>query len=137
MPIGEKLWEEKGKTIGHSIKSVGPEGVRFEQTFVTEVKGFGRFPSGTNEGTIEGVQGLDGGVSGIGQGMCTTVDGDIGTWKVYFFGKIEGGKSRSVNIARMESASGKIAWMKGLVVWMEGVLDLKTMELADTGYEWK
>ena len=34
--LGEKMLEEKGKVIGISVKSVGPEGVRMEETFATE-----------------------------------------------------------------------------------------------------
>jgi hypothetical protein len=137
MPIGEKIWEEKGKVIGFSVKSVGPEGIRFEQTVVTEIKGFGRFPNATNMGTLDILAGPDGGVSGTGQGMCTTVDGDIATWKVYSLGKTEGAKGRNMAIVMFESASGKISWIKGFIAWMDGVSDSKTMEFSDTGYEWK
>jgi hypothetical protein len=39
--LGEKMWEEKGKVIGVSVKSVGPEGVRIEENFASEIKGLG------------------------------------------------------------------------------------------------
>lgn len=137
MVLGEKLWEEKGKVIGMSVKSVGPEGIHLEQTFASEIKGLGRMPSGANMGTLDAIQGPDGGFSGTGQGMFTSVDGDISTWKIYFFGKVEGAKNRSMGIVRFESASERISWMKGLVAWMEAVGDNKTGESTDTGYEWK
>jgi hypothetical protein len=43
------MWEEKGKVIGVSVKSVGPEGVRMEETFATEVKGLGRVAAWKNK----------------------------------------------------------------------------------------
>lgn len=51
MVLGEKIADEKGKVIGMSVKSVGPDGVHIEESFVSEVKGFGRFPSGRDMGT--------------------------------------------------------------------------------------
>lgn len=135
--LGEKLWEEKGKVVAMSIKSVGPEGVHMEQTFTSVVKGFGRAPSGTNMGTLDLVQAPDGGYSGSGQGIFTSQDGDTVIWKIHFFGKMEAGKSRDFNVARFWTASQKLAWMNGAIAAIEGTADMKTMELSGTGYEWK
>ena len=137
MVLGEKLWEEKGKSIGMSIKSVGPEGVHMEQTFTTVAKGFGRSPSGTNMGTLDLVQAPDGSESGSGQGIFTSQDGDVVVWKAYFFGRLEKGKDKSFGMVKFMTTSPKLAWMNKVIAAMEGVADLKTMEMTNTGYEWK
>ena len=79
--LGEKVWEEKGKGIGVSVKSVGPEGVHMEETFASEVKGLGRFPSGRNMGTMNIAARPDGFISGTAQGIFTAQDGDSVVWK--------------------------------------------------------
>jgi hypothetical protein len=135
--LGEKRWEEKGKAIGASIKSVGPEGCHMEETFTTVVKGFGRGPSGTNMGTLDFVQAPDGGSSGSGQGIFTSQSGDTVAWKIHFFGRREKGKDRSFGIVKWWTASKKLAWMNGAIGVVEGIADPKTMELSATGYEWK
>ena len=93
--LGEKMWEEKGKVIGMSVKSVGPEGVRMEETFATEVKGLGRAPSGRNIGTMDIIEVPGGFFSGTGQGIFTTQDGDSVVWKCYSLGKSEAGRARA------------------------------------------
>ena len=137
MVLGEKMWEEKGKIIGISVKSVGPEGVRMEETFASDVKGLGRAPSGRNIGTLDIIETPGGFFSGTGQGMFTTQDGDIVVWKVYSIGKMEAGKSKSVNIIQFMTTSQKLSWMNGYIAVDEGITDPTTMELSGTGYEWK
>lgn len=135
--LGEKMWEEMGKIIGISVKSVGPEGVRMEETFATEVKGIGRAPSGRNIGTIEFIEVHSGFFSGTGQGYLVTEDGDSVVWKCYFLGKPEAGKYKSVNIVQFSTTSQRLSWMNGFIAVDEGISDPKTMELSGTGYEWK
>ena len=137
MVFGEKLWEEKGKIMGFSIKSAGPEGMHMEQSFASVAKGFGRFPNGTNVGTMDVVMASDGGYSGSGQGFYTSQDGDALTWKIHFFGRMEASKGQSFAIIKFWTASQKLAWVNKIVVAMEGTVDAKTMELSTTGYEWK
>jgi len=134
--LGEKLWEEKGKTIGMSVKSVGPEGIRMEQTFTTEVKGLGRSPNGVNMGTLDFVQTPSGGF-GTGQGIFTSQDGDIVVWKCYFIGKIEAGKNKAVNIIHFMTTSQKLSWFNSLVAVEDAFTDMKTGEIGGIGYEWK
>jgi hypothetical protein len=135
--LGEKFSEEKGKAIGMSIKSIGLEGAHMEQTFTSVVKGFGRFPSGTNLGTLDVIQASDGGFSGSGQGIFTSQDGDTVTWKLYFFGRLEQDKNRAFGIAKFWTASQRLAWMNKTIAAFESIADPKTMELSATGYEWK
>jgi hypothetical protein len=135
--LGEKLWEEKGKATGMSVKSVGPEGVVMEETFASEVKGLGRVPSGRNMGTINIVTRPDGLSSGTGQGIFMTQDGDSVVWKVLAFGKSEAGKDKSVCIIQFMTGSQKLSWMNSLLTVYESIGDMKTMEFIGTGYEWK
>jgi hypothetical protein len=135
--LGEKMWEEKGKIVGVSVKSVGPEGVHMEENFATEVKGLDRVPSGRNMGTLNYVETPGGFFSGTGQGIFTTQDGDSVVWKCYFLGKPEAGKYKSVNIIQFMTTSQKLSWMNSFIAVEEGISDPITMELSGTGYEWK
>jgi hypothetical protein len=135
--LGEKLWEEKGKVIGMSVKSVGSEGLHMEQTFASEVKGLGRFPSGRNMGTVNSVARPDGFSSGTGQGIFTAQDGDSVVWKVLAFGKPEAGKEKNVAIVQFMTTSQKLSWMNSLLIVYESIGDMKAMEFSGTGYEWK
>jgi hypothetical protein len=120
-----------------SVKSVGPEGVQLEETFASEVKGLGRFPSGRDMGTLNVVERPGGVFSGTGQGTKTTQDGDSAVWKCYFIGKPEAGKYKGLAIIEFMTASQKLSWMNDFIVIEELILDPKTMELSGTAYEWK
>ena len=135
--LGEKQWEEKSKAVGMAVKSIGPEGARFEHTFTSTVKGFGRFPSGTNMGTIDFVVAPDGSSSGNGQGIFTSQSGEAVTWKIHLFGKREKGKDKSFGILKFWTASKKLVWLNGTIHALEGISDPKTMEGSDIGYSWK
>jgi hypothetical protein len=135
--LGEKQWEEKSKAVGMSVKSIGPEGVRFEHTFTGTIKGFGRFPSGTNMGTVDFVVAPDESFSGSGQGIFTSQGGEAVTWKIHLFGKREKGKDKSFGILKFWTTSKKLAWLNGTIHALEGIDDPKTMEGSDTGYQWK
>ena len=52
MALGEKLFEESGKVVGFKVTKVHPvEGTTMEVSFTSEIKGFGKFPSGRNIGS--------------------------------------------------------------------------------------
>jgi hypothetical protein len=136
--LGEKVAEEKNsKVIGVSVKSVGPEGVRREETITGEVKGIGRFPSVRNIGRLGLIKVPDGFLRGTGQGIFTAQDGDSMLWKCYILGKPEAGKVKDLLIARFMTASQKRSWMNSLIAVYEGIGDPKTMEFRGTAYEWK
>lgn len=137
MVLGEKLWEEKGTVIGASVKSTGPEGAHIEQTFTTEVKGFGKAKNGSNVGTLDIFAAPNGIMNGTGHGYCTNEDGDIVMWTHSFIGKLEGSKGKSVAILQFWTNSPKLSWMNNLIVVEEGYSDTKTMEIGGIGYEWK
>ena len=54
MALGEKLFEESGKIVGFKkLQEVHPvEGMTMEVSFTSEIKGFGKFPSGRNVGFL-------------------------------------------------------------------------------------
>ncbi len=136
MPLGEKLWEEKGAAIGASIKSVDANGVAFEYTVATEVKGFGRYPSGRNVGTISLQQGPITNMS-KGQGLFTTTDGEFVPWHFVGIGKMIGTKSRAAGLVIFSTQSQKYAWMNDTLSLLEIDGNADLTELSDTGYEWK
>src|ERR671923_63626 len=52
MALGEKLFEESGNVVGFKVTKVHPiEGTTMEVSFSSELKGFGKFPSGRNIGS--------------------------------------------------------------------------------------
>ena len=137
MVLGEKLWEEKGKMVGMSVKSIGPEGVRTEFSFASEIKGLGRFPNCKNFGTFDNVMTPAGPASGTGQGICTAENGDTAAWKAYTMGKSEGAKRKGVLIIQFMTTSQKLSWLNSLIVVYDTVTDATTSEFTGTGYEWK
>ena len=137
LALGEKIGEAKGKYTGMRVKSIGPEGIRMESDFVSENKGFGRFPSGRNMGTLDIIDTPSGISSGTGQGMFTTLDGDSIVWKCSTLGKTAEGKTKSVVIVHFMTTSPKFSWMNSFFMVSEGISDMKTMEFTETDYEWK
>ena len=137
MALGKKLWEEKGKITGMSVKSIDSEGAHIEETLASEFKGLGRFPSGRNMGTINIVARPDGFHSGTGQGICTTQNGDMFVWKCYALSKTEAGKDKGPAIIQLMTTSQKLSWMNSLIVFYEYIGDMKTLEYSATAYEWK
>jgi len=69
--------------------------------------------------------------------MCTMQNGDMAVWKCLAFGKTEKGKDKSIAVIQMMTGSPKLAWLNKLLVVYESIGDMKTMEFAGTGYEWK
>ncbi len=53
MTFGEKLFEEIGSLAGFKITRAHPiEGIVMELSFTSEIKGYGKFPSGKNIGSV-------------------------------------------------------------------------------------
>jgi hypothetical protein len=116
MPLGEEVTEEKGRLIGMSIKSVGAEGVTVEASFVGEVQGFGRFPSGRNTATMTILRGPKT-TRSTGQGIFVTKDGESIPWHMSNIGKYAGDRRKLVGIATFSTLSQKYAWVNdGLFV---------------------
>lgn len=136
MPLGRKLWEEKGKVMGTSIKSAEPDKIVEEVTLTAEMKGFGRFPSGTNMGTITYLEGpiitkLD------GPGYLATNDGESLPYHYSGLSKEVSGRSRSVGVLSFNTRSRKYAWMNGLRCLVDSASLEDGSGFSDTGYEWE
>ena len=78
MTLGEKLFEESGSVTGFKVTKVHPvEGVTVEVSFVSEIRGISRFPSGKNLGSGTVTQYPHGVVDGSYQGsLMTTAESD-------------------------------------------------------------
>jgi len=136
MPLGEKLFEESGKTTGMSVKSVSAEGVTLEGNFVSQIQGVGRFPSGMNMGTLTLVTGPIT-ARGTGQGVFITKDGKSVPWHLAAISKSVEGKSKSVNIVTFQGASQELAWLNELLILIESITAPDLSTFSDVGYEWK
>ncbi len=111
--IGEQLGETKGRRLVRRVTSVDPTTV--EVTFEDNGHMLGVATSGL--GTYTSVIGPDGSISGEGQGVNMTEDGDAVTWKGTGVGKFgaDGGisyrgmlffKTASQKLARLNNACG-------------------------------
>lgn len=142
MVLGQKLWEGKGKSVGQGlIKSVGPDSITSEFTWVAELKGMGC------------AEGLDGNISvtavgvtpfkGIGktsdQGIFMMSTGDMCVLKGFDLMKMSGGGNPSaVGLWSFMAQSEKIGWMNDLIALVDfQALDPMWMEVNITIYEWK
>ena len=136
MPLGEKAWEEKGAAIGASVNSVDANGITFEYTVATEVKGLGRLASGRNVGTISIVQGPITNIS-KGQGVCTTTDGELLPWHFLGIGKVVGNRVKGAGLVVFSTRSQKYAWTNDNLYYIDFDNAVDLSEISDTGYELK
>ena len=97
MALGEKLFEESGNISGFKVTKVHPiEGVTMEVSFVSEIRGIGRFPSGKNLGSGTMTQYPHGMVDASWHGsVMTAEDGEQFIWWAHEKSKVvEGGRSK-------------------------------------------
>jgi hypothetical protein len=81
MTFGEKLFEEIGSLAGFKITRAHPiEGIVMELSFTSEIKGYGKFPSGKNIGSGTMWQYPTGITKGTYQGTLTTIQGQQFIW---------------------------------------------------------
>ena len=145
MALGEKLFEESGNVTGFKVTKVHPiEGVTMDVSFISEIKGIGRFPSGKNLGSGTVTQYPHGIVDGSYQGsfMITGEDGgssgDQFVWWAHEKTKmVEGGKFKGLTMMTGFTNSQELSWMNNLIL----ALDLETyadsQKFKATAYEWK
>jgi hypothetical protein len=147
MALGEKLFEETGNVTGFKVTKVHPvEGVTMEVSFVSEIKGIGRFPSGKNLGSGTVTQYPHGIADGSYQGsFMTTVegdgsgsDGDQFVWWAHEKTKmIEGGKFKGLTMMTGFTNSQKLSWMNNLIIALDLETDPPSQKFKATAYEWK
>jgi hypothetical protein len=140
MALGEKLFEESGKVVGFKVTKVHPvEGTTMEASFTSEIKGFGKFPSGRNVGSGTMTQYPHGVVDGSYQGTVMTAgEGEVFFWWAHEKSKpADGGeKIKGLIILSGFTNSQKLSWMNGLLVVGETEFDPAAQQFRVTGYEW-
>ena len=142
MALGEKLFEESGSVTGFKVTKVHPvEGVTMEVSFVSEIRGIGRFPSGKNIGSGTMTQYPHGIVDQSNQGSLMTSEGgssDQFVWWAHGKGKVvEGGKVKGLIIVTGFTNSRKLSWMNNLVMALESEFDRASQRFKIIAYEWE
>ena len=148
MALGEKLFEETGNVTGFKVTKVHPlEGVTTEVSFVSAIKGIGRFPSGKNLGSGTVTQYPHGIVDGNYQGsFMKTVEGDSGNgsggdqfvwWAHEKTKMVEGGKFKGLTMMTGFTNSQKLSWMNNIIIALDLETDPPSQMFKATAYEWK
>ncbi len=139
MALGEKLFEESGKVLGFKVTRVHPvEGTTMEVSFTSEIKGFGKFPSGRNVGSGIMTQYPHGVVDASYQGTIMTAEGsEQFIWWAHEKSKLaDGGKIKGVVMVSGFTNSQKLSWMNRLLMILESEFDPTALQFRTTAYEW-
>jgi hypothetical protein len=138
MPLGDKLVEESGKIVGFKVTRVHPvEGTTMEASFTSEIKGFGKFPSGRNIGSSIMTQYPHGVIDASHQGIMMSAEGEQFIWWAHEKLKLaDGGKFKGMIIVSGFTNSQKLSWMNSLLVVGESEFDPAAQQFRVTGYEW-
>ena len=81
MALGEKIFEGTGNVVAFRITKVHPvEGTTMEVSFVEDLKGIGKFPSGKNTGSGTINHYPHGSVDASYNGFVTFPEGDTYMW---------------------------------------------------------
>ncbi len=141
MGLGEKLWEEKSRSLGLAVRTVGAEGAVIEGTWTGELKGFGRMRGidGTTVGTTEfkklAVQTYV--IGSDSHEVFTTKEGERVFFEGYSTGKIHAGRYTSgVDIITFRTDSKRLLWMNDIIVLREGLGGPDSEEQVAMAYEW-
>jgi len=139
MALGEKLFEESGKVLGFKVTRVHPvEGTTMEVSFTSEIKGFGKFPSGRNVGSGIMTQYPHGVEDASYQGTIMTAEGgEQFIWWAHEKSKLEdGGKFKGMVMVSGFTNSEKLSWMNRLIMILESEFDPTALQFRTTAYEW-
>jgi hypothetical protein len=139
MALGEKLFEESGKVLGFKVTRVHPvEGTTMEVSFTSEIKGFGKFPSGRNVGSGIMTQYPHGVEDASYQGPIMTAEGsEQFIWWAHEKSKLEdGGKFKGMVMVSGFTNSEKLSWMNRLIMILESEFDPTALQFRTTAYEW-
>jgi hypothetical protein len=142
MALGEKLFEESGSVTGFKVTKVHPiEGVTMEVSFVSEIKGIDKFPSGKNIGSGTMTHYPHGIVDQSNQGSMMISEGgtfDQFVWWAHGKGKmVGGGKIKGLIMVTGFTHSQKLSWMNNLIMALESEFDPESQQFKITAYEWK
>jgi hypothetical protein len=139
MALGGKLFEESGKVVGFKVTRVHPvEGTTMEVSFTSEIKGFGKFPSGRNIGSGTMTQYPHGVVDVSYQGtFMTGEEGEQFMWWAHEKSKLaDGGKIKGMVMVSGFTNSQKLSWMNRLLMILESEFDPAAQQFRTTAYEW-
>lgn len=139
MTLGQKLFEEMGKISVLKVVRVHPlEGVTTDITFMSDIKGIGKYPSGKNlaSGTITKYS--HGIIDGSWQGTLTSEQGEQFMWWSHEKSKVvvEGGEIRGLNVTTGFTNSQELSWMNNLIIVIELSGSVSSDEFSAVGYEW-
>lgn len=138
MTVGQKLFEETGKISGLKVVKVHPlEGLTTEMTFMSDIRGVGKYPSGKNlaSGTITKYS--HGIIDGSWQGTLTTEIGEEFMWWSHEKSRVvKGGKIKGLNIATGFTNSQELSWMNNLIIVIDLAGSVLSDEFSAIGYEW-
>ena len=138
MTVGQKLFEETGKISGLKVVKVHPlEGLTTEMTFMSDIRGVGKYPSGKNlaSGTITKYS--HGIIDGSWQGTLTTEIGEEFMWWSHEKSRVvKGGKIKGLNIATGFTNSQELSWMNNLIIVIDLAGSVSSDEFSAIGYEW-
>ncbi|MEO9321818.1 MAG: hypothetical protein ABI361_14220 [Nitrososphaera sp.] len=140
MAFGEKLFEETGKVTNMSVESVHPvEGTKMKVNFVSEIRGFGNFPSGRNIGSGTINQYPHGVWDASYQGVIITQGGDHYMWWAHEKSRTseDGSKVRGLVTITGYTQSQKLASLNKLIIVAEVEFNPAALEFSAIGYEWK
>jgi hypothetical protein len=139
LPIGQKVFQIEWKSMGMTVKAVGPEGMTMEMTANGELTGFG--PAQGLKGmavvTFQDIVGPGGITTGSGQGFMSFAGGETAVWKFMFAGRMKSpGVQAWMGPVTYMTMSEKLAWMNKTVFITEGEGKSGSPEARDTVYEW-
>jgi hypothetical protein len=139
LAIGEKLWEGKAKTMGMTIKGINADGVSLEYTWMAQLKGMGKAKGVDGQVLFTGMTMISpsGGGSTVGNGMFTTMTGDMAVIKGSGYGKPEAGKGKGLGIWSFMTMSPKLTWMNMTVALTTQEGDPMWSEFEVVVWEWK
>ena len=144
MPRGEKIWEEKSRSVGRRIKDISEKGILMEADFVGQIQGFGRLEGEEIKviGSDEYLEKPTGDVvTGRAQGVMTFPDGDIVPFKAMGVGKQVRrsplGLEMLLALIYFVDPPASRAWMGTTCVLWEAVTDPETKTLEATAWEWE
>ncbi|HEV3432773.1 MAG TPA: hypothetical protein VG098_02165, partial [Nitrososphaera sp.] len=124
--------------VGFKVTKVHPvEGTTMEASFTSEIKGFGKFPSGGNVGSGILIQYPHGVVDVCYQGTFMTAgEGEQFMWWAYEKSKLaDVGKIKGMVMVSGFTNSQRLSWMNRLLVLGESEFDPAAQQFRTTAYE--
>jgi hypothetical protein len=138
MVLGQKLFEEVGKIASFKVTKVHPlEGVTTEVSFVSDIKGIERFPSGKNLASGTMTKYPHGIIDAVWHGNLMSQNAEEFMWWAHEKSKVSAdGKIKGLNLVTGFTNSQKLSWMNNLIIVVELAGSVYSEEFSATAYEW-